>query len=153
MKLAIAAIRRIDEVLQAEHSQAVERWKNEAERTGPDGKKPGCLTSRQVEAVRKLYRGPINSRGEVISLPGAPRGSEKSWPDLYTGSVAKPSAAYRFAGEPFRYYALQPTPGPTWKPEDFDFDRDYKRLGMAEGLISPVNPDLRKFKTRQHGEP
>jgi len=33
-----------------------------------------------------------------------------------------------------------------WKPEDFDFDRDYKRLGIAEGLYAAGNPDLRKFK-------
>jgi feruloyl esterase len=30
--------------------------------------------------------------------------------------------------------------------KDFDFDRDYKRLGMMESLYSGSNPDLRKFK-------
>jgi feruloyl esterase len=40
-----------------------------------------------------------------------------------------------------------PAPGPNWKPSDFDFDRDYKRLRAAESLFGAAdNPDLRKFK-------
>jgi len=38
--------------------------------------------------------------------------------------------------------------GPNWKPEDFDFDRDYKRLGGSDALYSARNPDLRQFKGR-----
>jgi len=42
--------------------------------------------------------------------------------------------------------AFWPNPGLAWKPEDFDFDRDYKRVGVAESFYSPTNPDLRRFK-------
>jgi hypothetical protein len=36
--------------------------------------------------------------------------------------------------------------GPTWNLEDFDFDRDYKRLQGVMESAEPTNPDLRKFK-------
>jgi len=106
-----------------------------------------CLTERQVEAVRKIYAGASTSKGEPIYMPGALRGSEHTWLDwfstLFTGN---PRATYNFVQEEFRYSAFRVDPGPTWKPEDFDFDRDRKRLGMADALADAVNPDLRKFK-------
>jgi Tannase and feruloyl esterase len=37
--------------------------------------KPNCLTAAQVDAVRKIYAGPRNSRGAQI-YPGLERGSE-----------------------------------------------------------------------------
>src|SRR5262249_13249081 len=46
----------------------------------------------------------------------------------------------------FRYMGLWPNPGPRWSASDFDFDRDYKRLGMMESLTSATDPDLRKFR-------
>lgn len=102
-------------------------------------KTAGCLTARQMEAVNKIYGGPITSRGEQIYFPGAMKGSERSWLSWF-GTI------YNFVQENFRYAAFYPDPGPTWKPEDFDFDRDYKRLGLAEGLYTAGNPDLRRFK-------
>jgi len=39
-----------------------------------------------------------------------------------------------------------PDAGPKWVPADFDFDRDYKRLGMMESIYTAENPDMRKFK-------
>lgn len=109
-------------------------------------KKTACLTSKQIEVARNLYAGPTTSRGKSISQSGAMRGSELTWLQVYGGSAEEALGTYHFAGEPFRYYTFQPSPGPSWKPEDFDFDRDYKRMGMAEGLISAINPDLRQFK-------
>jgi hypothetical protein len=50
--------------------------------------------------------------------------------------------------EYFSYAGFMPSPGSSWKLADFDFDRDYKRLRMAESLMGAAdNPDLRKFKT------
>ena len=57
-----------------------------------------------------------------------------------------PERIYRFVQDEFRYSGFDPDPGPHWKPEDFDFDRDYKRLGVAESLYNAGNPDLRRFK-------
>ncbi|MBI4167079.1 MAG: tannase/feruloyl esterase family alpha/beta hydrolase [Acidobacteria bacterium] len=106
-----------------------------------------CLTAEQIEAVEKIYGGPVTSKGEQIVRPAALKGSERTWPIWFGGSEHRPTTFpfYRFVGDWFRYSYFQPNPGPTWKTEDFDFDSDYKRLGMAEGM-DPVNPDLRRFK-------
>lgn len=103
------------------------------------GKRGECLSAVQVEAARKIYGGAVTSNGEPIYMPAALKGSERTWIDWF-------SRTYEFVREEFRYAAFDPDPGPTWKPEDFDFDRDYKRLGVAEALSAAVNPDLRRFK-------
>ena len=46
----------------------------------------------------------------------------------------------------FRYIGFMPAQGPKGTFVDFDFDHDYKRLGMTEALFGAANnPDLRKF--------
>ena len=99
-----------------------------------------CLTGKQVEAVQKIYGGAVTSKGEPIYMPAALKGSEATWLDFFGRGT------YNFVREEFRYSAFQPNAGPAWKPEDFDFDRNYKRMGIAEGLSAAVNPDLRQFK-------
>lgn len=101
------------------------------------GQKAGCLTRAQVQAVKKIYAGPMTSNGENIYTGGDVPGAELEWdfnPEYWA--------------ELFRYGAFLPDPGPSWKARDFDFDRDYKRLGMMESLYTGSNPDLRKFKAR-----
>lgn len=112
-----------------------------------DGRKSSqCLTADQIETVNKIYSGPMTSKGEQIVTPVSLLGSEKAWIDWYVGSDRNPTALYNYIGDGFRYYLFRPNPGPNWKPEYFDFDRDYKRLGMAQ-ILEPVHdPDLRRFK-------
>jgi feruloyl esterase len=95
----------------------------------------GCLSARQVEAAKNVYGGPVTSNGQRISTRGVFPGSELGW-NKYDGS---------WATELFKYALFTPSPGPDWKFTDFDFDRDYKRLGMG-ALYGDSNPDLRKFK-------
>jgi hypothetical protein len=106
-----------------------------------------CLTARQVEAAAKIYAGPFTSRGEKIVDPIALRGSELTWLDWFGGSSAHPTPMYDYFRE-WTHYAIYPIDlGSAWKPEQFDFDRDYKRLGAWEAM-EPINdPDLRRFKT------
>jgi hypothetical protein len=107
-----------------------------------------CLTDQQIEAVDKIYGGPRTSKGEQIVMPTAQRGSEQTWLAWFGGSASHPTPFYDRVGDEFRYYVFQPNPGPTWELQAFDFDRDYKRLGMAE-VSEPANsPDLRRFKAR-----
>lgn len=103
------------------------------------GKNSDCLTDVQIEAAERIYSGPVTSKGERIFGSIALRGSELIWLQLF----GAPSINY--IQDVFRYFDFEPAPGPTWKPADFDFDQDYKRLGMMESL-EPVNPDLRRFK-------
>jgi feruloyl esterase len=105
-----------------------------------------CLTSTQIEAVRKIYGGPVTSTGESVYLSGLSKGSELHWLDDLMGSAENPRRWYEFPAEEFRYEGFQPSPGPTWESKDFDFDRDYKRMGVTDGLYAANNPDLRRFK-------
>lgn len=113
------------------------------------GQKANCLSAVQVEAIRKVYSGPTTSRGESIYTGGPLPGSELNWIrngglTSYTddsGNIAPWSREY------FSYAGFMPAPGPEWQVTDFDFDRDFKRLRLAETLFGAAdNPDLRKFK-------
>jgi len=115
------------------------------------GQTADCLTAAKVTAVKRVYSGPTTSKGERISTGGPLPGSELNW----ISDSDDPSGAYVYgsgavapwSGEYFSYVGFMPAPGPSWKPADFDFDRDYKRLRMAESLFGGAdNPDLRKFK-------
>ncbi|MGB7601136.1 MAG: tannase/feruloyl esterase family alpha/beta hydrolase, partial [Candidatus Sulfotelmatobacter sp.] len=111
-----------------------------------------CLTAEKIEEVRKVYSGPTTSKGVKIYTGGPLPGSELNWIndgrsgrfDAYVNDAGKVAG---WSGEYFRYIGFMPAPGPSWKAADFDFDRDYKRFGMAEELMGYAdNPDLRKFK-------
>jgi feruloyl esterase len=102
----------------------------------------GCLTETQIAAIKKIYSGPVDSRGIPTYTSVAMKGSELLWrsPSLFT------TFGREFANDEFRYSGFWPNPGPSWESADFDFNRDYKRFGITSALFSPVNPDLRKFK-------
>src|SRR5262249_35162447 len=114
------------------------------------GKKTGCLTPIQVEAVKKVYAGPVNSRGEKLYVSGAAPGSEMGWVDegvLDYVRNGQPGGGVLWSLEYYRYMVMLPA-GSNWKLKDFDFDRDYERFGtgVQESLLNAANPDLRKFK-------
>jgi feruloyl esterase len=99
-----------------------------------------CLTAFQVQAVEQLYAGPSTLSGEQISSRGVLPGSELGWDDPFLGLRIGPSNAEGL----LRFMIYGATPN--WKPSEFDFERDYKRLGLA-ALYVDSNPDLRKFKS------
>jgi feruloyl esterase len=100
------------------------------------GQSSGCLTPAQVDVINKLYAGPMTSDGKSISTGGYLRGSELSWEDFWPASGVEQFYKFGLYG----YSAsLQ------FKYTDFDFDRDYKRLGLAPWYDNS-NPDLRKLK-------
>lgn len=119
------------------------------------GQTSDCLTAAQVDAVRKVYSGPVSSSGSKIFYGVLP-GSELNWVDgpdrdPYIRTVASaPRDGYELmsddATEMFRYMASVPGAGPGWKLGDFDIDRDYKRIGIADSPYGGENPDLRRFK-------
>jgi feruloyl esterase len=63
----------------------------------------GCLTLPQVEALKKIYEGPHNSRGEQIQpgfLPGGETGPQ-GWRAWITGAGPGKGAQYAFAADGF----------------------------------------------------
>jgi hypothetical protein len=97
----------------------------------------GCLSGRQIEAVRNVYLGPHTSAGVPISTRGFFPGTELDW-EVDANSSSE-------VAEFFKYILYRPAPGAAWKITDFDFDRDYKRLGLG-AMFTDNNPDLRRFK-------
>ncbi|NKB43129.1 MAG: tannase/feruloyl esterase family alpha/beta hydrolase [Alphaproteobacteria bacterium] len=107
-----------------------------------------CLTTAQVETVNKMYDGPVNSDGMALYTGGVQRGSELNWIGNYISEDGGLSVYEKFMGDMFRYLNFMPDPGPSWQQTDFDFDEDYKRLGLMEHIYTGSNPDLRKYKAR-----
>jgi feruloyl esterase len=100
------------------------------------GRSEGCLTAAQANIIKRLYEGPTTSKGENISTGGFLRGSELGWEQFWPASAVE---------QYFKYGTWGYSAGPEFKYTDFDFDRDYKRFGLAVWYDNS-NPDLRKFK-------
>jgi feruloyl esterase len=96
------------------------------------GQSQQCLTAAQVEAAKRIYDGPPHA--EEKSVRGALAGSELNW-DFGTDTG--------YADSLFKEMIYGASPG--WTSSTYDFDRDYKRLGLA-ALYTDTNPDLRHFK-------
>jgi hypothetical protein len=114
----------------------------------------GCLSPPQLDAVKKVYAGPMTSSGVKLTLGGPLAGSElgelkdeiAGWKGSYLGNDDKPGIYERVARDGLRYLFFSPGPVPGWTLQDFDFDRDYKRLQVMEALYDATNPDLRRLK-------
>lgn len=107
-----------------------------------------CLTEAEVEVVNKVYQGAIDSKGAPLYRAVPMRGSELNWVPAYIGVNSQPSIYHMFGGDFFRYLAFAEDPGPSWMPEDFDFDFDPPRMGYNRQLNNAANPDLRAFVAR-----
>lgn len=103
------------------------------------GQTSGCLTATQMAAVQRVYDGPTDSAGHPTSTRGPFPGSELYWlPDPPLDPAPNPV-------DVGHYNVYVPSPGQHWIEGDFNFDQDYKRLGLG-ALYNDTNPDLRKFR-------
>lgn len=116
--------------------------------------RPDCLTAAEVAAVKRIYEGAHNSKGEKLFPGGMARGSEYEWSPAFVGPTRadgtrtpgaildRSSMIYQFT----QYLTFFDDPGPGYDPMTFDWDRDPPRLMLTETLYNAQNPDLRKFK-------
>lgn len=98
----------------------------------------GCLSAAQLAAVRRMYEGPARADGSSISTRGPLPGSELAW---QSDPPADPAPGPGDLG----YNLYVPSPGQQWHEADFDFEQDYRRLGLG-ALFNDANPDLRRFR-------
>ncbi len=118
------------------------------------GDAPGCLTTAQVEAVRKLWTGPRDAAGHSL-YPGLERGGEAGpggWVRWVTGATPG-TGSHAGLGVPFMKYVVY---------EDPNWDFRKFRLTGAPGLESDleytddkvgrifdsIDPDLSEFRAR-----
>jgi feruloyl esterase len=109
------------------------------------GAEAECLTAAEVEAVKKIYQGPVNPRtGEQI-YPGYDPGTEadsSGWRAWITGPIQKMFGNSFYAGAVYE--------NPKWDWHSIDFDRDLRFADeKVGGILNSYNPDLRSF--RAHG--
>jgi len=114
--------------------------------------KPGagagqCLSADKIEAIRKIYQGPRDSKGRQWT-EGAEPGTELRWKGEYVGNDTGPPHYEAFMRDWFRRIGFASDPGKDWKISDFDWDRDPPRARNAEALLGVWNPDISRFADR-----
>jgi hypothetical protein len=107
-----------------------------------------CLTEAQLAALKKIYAGPKNSKGEQI-YPGYEPGGETGlggWLSWITGATPGKSAQFAFGRGLFADMLFQDE---AWDFRKMNFDRDMK-IADDKGaqLFNATNPDLKAFKAR-----
>jgi feruloyl esterase len=108
------------------------------------GDQANCLTAEQVDAVRKIYEGPVNpqtgTKTSEAYAPGMPRGSELVWPQSQGQALG--------ASQP--WYGMVLNNSLTFDLANFDFDQDVTRA-LTRTLpygAQTTNPDISQFKNR-----
>jgi feruloyl esterase len=109
------------------------------------GQSSSCLSAPQVAAVRKMYGGPVTSKGVKLYSGTLLPGSELNWIDTYVSQGGEPSIIFGSMNDMFRNIN-NPGRGDGWNIRQFNWDEDYKQVGIMEALNSGSNPDLRAFK-------
>lgn len=122
------------------------------------GDAPTCLTDGQIEAVKKIYAGPVTSDGGRL-FPGFTVGSEAGpggWDAWISGTVPPfvgpdgalwLSSAQSALNVNFVKYLAFDDPG--FRVTQFDFDRDPALLAKSIGpILDPSDPDLSPFQER-----
>jgi feruloyl esterase len=107
-----------------------------------------CLTEPQIAALRKIYNGPKNSKGETV-MPGFSPGGEAEpggWAAWITGNAPGQSLQYAFGTNFFKYMVFN---DPAWDYKISTVDQNVRladsKLG---GILNATGPDLKKFRDR-----
>lgn len=106
-----------------------------------------CLTAPQITALKKIYGGPRNSKGEQVFPGYSPGGATGmgGWATWITGTKPGNSLMFKFGTGFFENMVFDPA----WDFKTFDVDRDTKIADdkMAQRL-NATSADLSAFKKR-----
>src|SRR5262247_313018 len=107
-----------------------------------------CLTEKQITALKKIYAGPRNAKGQQI-IPGFTPGGETGpggWTGWITGAAPTAAAQFFFSTQAFKNMVHN---DPKWDYKTFDLERDGK---LADEKLAPVlnatDPNLNAFSAR-----
>jgi feruloyl esterase len=111
----------------------------------PDQAPATCLTARQVEAARRIYRGLKDPNTGAQLYPGLAPGSEPFWPNRNPANPFPiPIAHYK--------WLVFADPGWDWRTFEFTDPPDYQAFRKAESkfarILNATNPNLRAFRRR-----
>jgi len=100
---------------------------------------PDCLTSAQVETVRKIYTSPTNLRTKQEIFPAHEPGSEMGW---NTMAGLNPFA---IGAGLFKYVVFQ---NPDWDYKSFNYDSDVDATLKAAGDLNAMDANIGSFIKR-----
>ncbi|HEV8483105.1 MAG TPA: tannase/feruloyl esterase family alpha/beta hydrolase [Blastocatellia bacterium] len=107
-----------------------------------------CLTEKQVAALKKIYAGPRDSKGEQIIpgfLPGGETGSG-GWGLWVTGAAPRQSLQFIFGTQVFTNMIYN---SPAWDFKTFNLEKDGKLADEKLALnVNATDSNLKAFKAR-----
>ncbi len=107
-----------------------------------------CLTEKQIAALKKIYAGPRNAKGQ-LTIPGFTPGGETGpggWTAWITGATPTTALQFFFSTQAFKHMVYN---DPNWDYKTFELERDGK---LANEKLAPVlnatDPNLHAFNAR-----
>ena len=107
-----------------------------------------CLTEKQIAALKKIYAGPRDAKGNLI-IPGFTPGGETGaggWTAWITGATPTAAAQYFFSTQAFKNMVYN---DPKWDYKSFELERDGK---LANEKLAPIlnatDANLKAFYAR-----
>jgi feruloyl esterase len=105
-----------------------------------------CLSTAQVETVRRVYAGVKTIDGQYAAMP-LMRGGESDWVTRMIGTPAQPLGLNSVLGAPFMAFIVKHDP--TYDIMTFDPNRDMAALRSGAALqVHQENPDISAFVAR-----
>lgn len=112
----------------------------------------GCLTPRQVAAVKRIMSPVKNTKGQNVYAYADIPGTATGWGFWHYGPDRNPGEPRAYANymlaDQFLKYMADPTVRARVDVMTFDFDRDPSSLARARKLYDATSYDLRAFKAR-----
>ena len=98
-----------------------------------------CLSTPQVDALKAIFGGARNSKGEVLygTFPYDTGIAAPAWRGMHLGAGANPPANATLGRDTLRNFAVTP-PAPELDPLQFDFDRDVSRTAETAAINDAV---------------
>jgi tannase/feruloyl esterase len=107
-----------------------------------------CLTEKQVAALKNIYAGPRNAKGQQI-IPGFAPGGETGpggWTGWITGAAPTSAAQFFFSTQAFKNMVYN---NPNWDYKTFDLERDGKAADeKLASVLNATDPNLKAFSAR-----
>jgi feruloyl esterase len=113
-----------------------------------DAESDACLTEKQVTALKKIYAGPRNAKGEQV-IPGFLPGGETGpggWTAWVTGAAPTRAAQFFFATQTAKNMIYN---NPEWDYKTFNLDKDGPLADeKLAAHLNATDPNLKAFKAR-----
>jgi feruloyl esterase len=106
-----------------------------------------CLTDQQARAAARIYAGPDDGRGRLLTPGGVPVGSEPHWSALLLPGRTQPGSYAYVVQNWQQYLAFEPDPVFATGPLEFDFAAWPGNLAASHARVG-FSANLDRFRAR-----